>query len=490
MATQCTKAIASTSTRQEDGVALLRVTLQVLTNASTSHQHNQQLVWERLFPDGFSDLLRANDDSSISHTCILIFNSCALSSSRRTELAHANKLLTVLLEQLENNSLSSLSSSSSSSVNSPAKERIIEWLLRLFTLLVEDGHFVTMHNTLGAVGQHPFSKERAVLLKVLDGMLCKMLNPLAEEDSEEKEEREQVSDENSTASERLENVQLASFLAPSVIQTLAIDLQDIFLCFTQQPNNEEREEAEEAEEEKLKRAKLLGELKDGSLQTASLPVAYCWLLLQGLASITALVFSHSYRHSPSFPSARALKDAFSSSNVLSTVLEFLEWAVKYLGAAYYRFDKANEEKQHLSFALKRDLVRVLCNMCFRDKHNQDLVRENGGLPLILNLCRIDEKNPYIREWCLLAIRNLCEENAANQAFIAGLDLKGAASNKELAEMGLKVEVANEDTEGPPTRFPSSYQRPTTTAPRVTLRKADAEQQQKGEEEEEDKDQNE
>ena len=64
--------------------------------------------------------------------------------------------------------------------------------------------------------------------------------------------------------------------------------------------------------------------------------------------------------------------------------------------------------------LKRDLVRVIANMCFQDRASQDAVRELGGIPLVLSCSCIDENNPYSREWSVVAIRNLCDNNIENQ----------------------------------------------------------------------------
>lgn len=43
--------------------------------------------------------------------------------------------------------------------------------------------------------------------------------------------------------------------------------------------------------------------------------------------------------------------------------------------------------------LKRDLVRLLGVLCHGVKTVQDRVREAGGLPVVMNLCVIDERNP-------------------------------------------------------------------------------------------------
>jgi hypothetical protein len=55
---------------------------------------------------------------------------------------------------------------------------------------------------------------------------------------------------------------------------------------------------------------------------------------------------------------------------------------------------------------------------------------------------LDEKNPYIREWSILAIRNLMEGNEENQEYVKGMQLQGAVPSKELSEMGLEAQVVN------------------------------------------------
>ena len=69
---------------------------------------------------------------------------------------------------------------------------------------------------------------------------------------------------------------------------------------------------------------------------------------------------------------------------------------------------------------RSSLIRLIGNLCFRHTEHQDLVRENGNLPLFLSHCNTDEANPMIREWSLVALRNLCEGNEANQAYINAL----------------------------------------------------------------------
>ncbi|KAH9967286.1 spinocerebellar ataxia type 10 protein domain-containing protein [Russula dissimulans] len=67
--------------------------------------------------------------------------------------------------------------------------------------------------------------------------------------------------------------------------------------------------------------------------------------------------------------------------------------------------------------LKRDLVRLLGILCHNCKAIQDRIRLCGGIPVVLNLCVIDDRNPYLREHALFALRNLLHNNPENQAVV-------------------------------------------------------------------------
>ena len=43
--------------------------------------------------------------------------------------------------------------------------------------------------------------------------------------------------------------------------------------------------------------------------------------------------------------------------------------------------------------LKRDLTRLLGILSYHSKQIQDRVRVCGGLPVVLNMCVVDERNP-------------------------------------------------------------------------------------------------
>lgn len=48
------------------------------------------------------------------------------------------------------------------------------------------------------------------------------------------------------------------------------------------------------------------------------------------------------------------------------------------------------------------------------------MREVEGLGVLLSHCNVDSSNPFLREWALLAVRNVCEGNEENQRSIEAL----------------------------------------------------------------------
>ncbi|PKA45885.1 hypothetical protein AXF42_Ash016911 [Apostasia shenzhenica] len=89
---------------------------------------------------------------------------------------------------------------------------------------------------------------------------------------------------------------------------------------------------------------------------------------------------------------------------------------------------------------RRDLVSVISNCLNGRKQVQDEVRKMNAIPLLLQQCVIDDDNPFLREWGLLAVRNLVEGNAENQCELAEFHLLEAVNTHEISELGLKAEI--------------------------------------------------
>lgn len=95
--------------------------------------------------------------------------------------------------------------------------------------------------------------------------------------------------------------------------------------------------------------------------------------------------------------------------------------------------------------LKGDTIKVLANISFENKNCQDYVRESGGLALILSNCMYDDDNMFLREWSILALRNLCLENVDNQQFVISLKALAVPPRvqQQMNEQGFQVEITPE-----------------------------------------------
>ncbi|KAI0825852.1 spinocerebellar ataxia type 10 protein domain-containing protein [Irpex lacteus] len=78
--------------------------------------------------------------------------------------------------------------------------------------------------------------------------------------------------------------------------------------------------------------------------------------------------------------------------------------------------------------LKRDLVRLLGILVADRRPVQDRIRDCGGIPVVLNQCVIDDRNPYLREHAILALRNLLYGNSENQAVVNAIQPLGNWEN--------------------------------------------------------------
>jgi hypothetical protein len=73
-----------------------------------------------------------------------------------------------------------------------------------------------------------------------------------------------------------------------------------------------------------------------------------------------------------------------------------------------------EESQEMFYGYQCNLIRLLGNISYKNKEMQDLMRKLEFIPLIMKKSGIDFENPYMQEWCVVAIRNLTENNEENQ----------------------------------------------------------------------------
>ena len=90
------------------------------------------------------------------------------------------------------------------------------------------------------------------------------------------------------------------------------------------------------------------------------------------------------------------------------------------------------------------MVRLLALLSHQRPVVQARVRELEGLVPVLQRCQLDDRNPQVREWAILAIRYLTEDEA-NRAFIEKIERapREVANVKDLEREGLEVKVDRE-----------------------------------------------
>ncbi|KAI5778382.1 spinocerebellar ataxia type 10 protein domain-containing protein [Geopyxis carbonaria] len=85
--------------------------------------------------------------------------------------------------------------------------------------------------------------------------------------------------------------------------------------------------------------------------------------------------------------------------------------------------------------IKRFIVILLSSLAWHNKGIQNVVRENGGLHVVINQCKIDDDNPYIREHSILCIRALLQDNKENQMIVEELNARETVPSEVLDKSG-------------------------------------------------------
>ena len=110
-------------------------------------------------------------------------------------------------------------------------------------------------------------------------------------------------------------------------------------------------------------------------------------------------------------------------------------------------DDITFSEEGMSIGLKGVMMRLIAVCCDLCKSAQDSVRNLQGLPFILNALSYEKDvsvNPFLREWAILAVRNLTLGNPDNAKEISSFELRGVQSDNEFLEKtGLEAFVDDE-----------------------------------------------
>ncbi|ELR23884.1 spinocerbellar ataxia type 10 family protein [Acanthamoeba castellanii str. Neff] len=378
----------------------MRMALQLLANFCTANSENQQYLWELLFPSAllyvlvllrarvckaltsssvsavswFRDLITVSTDPQCTGHACMLLHNCTHAQSRWRAQ--------VALSRPHMEALVAVLAHEGAGGGAYADA--FEWAVLFLEAVLKDGLLSQIWANLAS----PTLPVQVVLLKILDGLTDRLAKVA-----------------NGTTSTALMPLESYVFLALE-FKRLRDDAE--------RRSGDGKEEGKETTEEEVEENDT-----DARLQIEMEDLSDALLLLLQIFSAVAL--------SDSAENAR-LKTALAEAETLG--LLYQEAQTTSTGAGTRKWDDPP--------AMKRDLVRVVANMVHAHTANQDLVRTLEGIPLVLNCCQVDDLNPYMREWGILAVRNLCEDNEANQQIISSMQYVGVADNPELTRMGLKV----------------------------------------------------
>lgn len=159
-------------------------------------------------------------------------------------------------------------------------------------------------------------------------------------------------------------------------------------------------------------------------------VSYKPIYMDLMQTDTSLVISSAY----------LLRGIHESVSQTKTWKESLDEAVNTIKNKNKEVDLTNRP----FFGVKGNLIRLLGNLVYKNHRNQSEIRDAGCIPIILDSCKLDGENLFIKEWSILTIRNLCEGNFENQKFIKDMKLQGYEIVQELSltlDGGANVNIA-------------------------------------------------
>ncbi|XP_026812588.1 ataxin-10 [Rhopalosiphum maidis] len=102
----------------------------------------------------------------------------------------------------------------------------------------------------------------------------------------------------------------------------------------------------------------------------------------------------------------------------------------------------SDVQTHNRFWFKSDLIRLIANMCYNNQEHQNLMRSDNIIPILLECCAFDAKNPLMREWSLFALRNILEGNLDNQNFVANIDSIGSIDPESSVKLTNTLKMAS------------------------------------------------
>ena len=101
-------------------------------------------------------------------------------------------------------------------------------------------------------------------------------------------------------------------------------------------------------------------------------------------------------------------------------------------------DSTNDNEQPVFQGFLSDLMRLLANLVYQNKDKQDEC--HSYLPILLGNFKVENRNPFLREWNVLFLRNVLENNTRNQKFVHNLKPEEILPNSVLEKLSPTVDL--------------------------------------------------
>lgn len=147
----------------------------------------------------------------------------------------------------------------------------------------------------------------------------------------------------------------------------------------------------------------------------------------------------------------------------TSILEHVIFEIKQLIDKYSSEEMTGKKIRELSKIVTEDekrcittMIRLIGNLSYRCRTCQDMLRkitfplegrQNVGLPveitavhIVLSITSLSYVNFGIREWSVVAIRNILEDNIENQKIVEELKAQTTIQSPELSAMGISVDI--------------------------------------------------
>ncbi|KAI0060979.1 hypothetical protein BV25DRAFT_1806517 [Artomyces pyxidatus] len=367
--------------------SVTRMLTQALSNIVTANEDLQAQLWEQYMrvPEEKSILIRllASPDPRTTGSVIVLLTNCIHGSRERglvlCTTTTGARICVSLLDQLEG---------FLDALESDDEGKVFELGYALLAILFEQGHFAALYRRM-SIADEAVAPPQMTLLKLLDSYV--------------------------NAGHR-----------PTPVGELAGVLSALFLALS--------DRAQHAVRQALGALSAASVPPDGggSTRHAGGPVdmqlpGICAALVLLSQSLVTLVLAEedsaaAPAPAPSPPSLAAKVARTETLRLLDAFLPRIAFG-KPVAASAAPADPRAADPAGFAY-LKRDLVRLLGALCHAHRGNQDRVRQCEGIPVVLNLCVVDERNPYLREHAIFALRNLLHANAENQAVVDAIKPMG------------------------------------------------------------------